>query len=145
MLQQKVGNFYICHPPPPPPMIEVYCSYCTYEVIDTLFRLQIYFHRLRATMCKANRPQFFFCKRGLPSRDISANHMARILSTSYINVCAMLMIDLRHLKIRAIWLAEISRDGNPRLQKKIIANRPRIFFPGGTFLFKKLFAKRQQV
>ena len=67
---------------------------------------------------------FFFCKRGLPSRDISANHMARILSTSYmshtrtVNVCAMLMIDLRHLKICAIWLAEISRDGNPRLQKK---------------------------
>ena len=27
---------------------------------------------------------FFFCKRGLPSPNISANHMARILSTSYV-------------------------------------------------------------
>ena len=30
----------------------------------------------------------------------------------------MYMYDVGLLKIRAIWLAEISRDGNPRLQKK---------------------------
>ena len=66
---------------------------------------------------------FFFCKRGLPSPNISANHMARILSTSYVhvhvhtrtvNVCAMLMISYVILKYAPYdWLK-----CNPRLQKK---------------------------
>ena len=66
---------------------------------------------------------FFFCKRGLPSPNISANHMARILSTSYVhvhvhtrtvNVCAMLMISYVILKYTPYdWLK-----CNPRLQKK---------------------------
>ena len=63
-----------------------------------------------------SRTRFFFCKRGLPSPNISANHMARILSTSYVNVhmhtrtvkCLRDVNDiLRHIKIRAIWLAEM--------------------------------------
>ena len=70
----------------------------------------------------AYRPAiFFFCKRGLPSPNISANHMARILSTSYVhvhtrtvNVCAMLMISYVILKYAPYdWLK-----CNPRLQKK---------------------------
>ena len=72
---------------------------------------------------------FFFCKRGLPSPNISANHMARILSTSYVhvhvhtrtvNVCAMLMISYVILKYAPYdWLK-----CNPRLQKtKSIALR----------------------
>ena len=70
---------------------------------------------------------FFFCKRGLPSPNISANHMARILSTSYVhvhvhtrtvNVCAMLMISYVVLKYAPYdWLK-----CNPRLQK--IKSRP---------------------
>ena len=66
---------------------------------------------------------FFFCKRGLPSPNISANHMARILSTSYVhvhvhtrtvNVCAMLMISYVILKYAPYdWLK-----CNSRLQKK---------------------------
>ena len=69
------------------------------------------------------RARFFFCKRGLPSPNISANHMARILSTSYVhvhvhtrtvNVCAMLMISYVILKYAPYdWLK-----CNPRLQKK---------------------------
>ena len=69
------------------------------------------------------RRRFFFCKRGLPSPNISANHMARILSTSYVhvhvhtrtvNVCAMLMISYVILKYAPYdWLK-----CNPRLQKK---------------------------
>ena len=68
--------------------------------------------------CLAGRGRrFFFCKRGLPSPNISANHMARILSTSYVHVhmCAYTYCKclrdvndiLRHFKIRAIWLAEM--------------------------------------
>ena len=69
------------------------------------------------------RAAIFFCKRGLPSPNISANHMARILSTSYVhvhvhtrtvNVCAMLMISYVILKYAPYdWLK-----CNPRLQKK---------------------------
>ena len=36
---------------------------------------------------------------------------------------------LRHLKIRAIWLAEISRDGNPRLQKRKSPDRQNCIAP----------------
>ena len=59
-------------------------------------------------------------KRGLPSRDISANHMARILSTctstctcrctctyTYCKCLRDVNDILRHIKIRAIWLAEM--------------------------------------
>ena len=76
------------------------------------------------------RPRFFFCKRGLPSPNISANHMARILSTSYVhvrvhtrtvNVCAMLMISYVILKYAPYdWLK-----CNPRLQKKKSRPGPR--------------------
>ena len=87
--------------------------------------------RQRVTMCckiwnacsqQAGRLAIFFCKRGLPSRDISANHMARISSTSYmymctymyVNVCAILMIPYVILKYAPYdWLK-----CNPRLQNK---------------------------
>ena len=84
--------------------------------------------------CLGSGRDFFFCKRGLPSPNISANHMARILSTSYVhvhvhtrtvNVCAMLMISYVILKYASYdWLK-----CNPRLQKK---NRGR----DGTRMFK---------
>ena len=77
----------------------------------------------RGRLGAAGPAAFFFCKWGLPSPNISANHMARILSTSYIhvhvhtrtvNVCAMLMISYVILKYAPYdWLK-----CNPRLQKK---------------------------
>ena len=78
--------------------------------------------RRRLSACLAGRGrQFFFCKRGLPSPNVSANHMARILSTSYVhvhvhtrtvNVCAMISyVILKYAPYD--WLK-----CNPRLQKK---------------------------
>ena len=74
-------------------------------------------------LCSEPGCDFFFCKRGLPFPNISANHMARILSTSYVhvhvhtrpvNVCAMLMISYVILKYAPYdWLK-----CNPRLQNK---------------------------
>ena len=82
-------------------------------------------------LAKLSGKRFFFCKRGLPLPNISANHMARILSTSYVhvhvhtrtvNVCAMLMISYVILKYAPYdWLK-----CNPRLQKK---NRFRQVWP----------------
>ena len=60
---------------------------------------------------------FFSANEDCHPPNISANHMARILSTSYVhvhvhtrtvNVLRDVNDILRHIKIRAIWLAEIA-------------------------------------
>ena len=89
---------------------------------------------LKAWIQKHRGAIFFFCKRELPSPNISVNHMARILSTSYVhvhvhtrtvNVCAMLHVIISYVILKYApydWLK-----CNPRLQKKKSRPKPLLF------------------
>ena len=82
---------------------------------------------------------FFFCKRGLHfSQSYGAyfnmtQDIVNIAQTFTVRVCTC-TCTYDVLKIRAIWLAEILGDGNPRLQKKKSRPVMIISWKTGTFL-----------